>query len=328
MLNRRDVLLSGLAATGSGLAASGDVFAQSGDYPTEVVHAICPFAPGSGADVKVRFYLNSLARKLNKTMVVDNRAGAQGLIATEQAARAKPDGYTLFIAPGSSVLAAAPSLYKSLRFDPMKDFEHITTLSSSAFVLCVAGSSPFHSLSDLTAYLRKQGSKASYGSIAPSGLVPSEIYKSKYGLETVEVKYKEQSAMFIDLFSNVISFMFIDYIPAMGQIQSGQVRALSLACAEPLAAIPGVPGAREAGIPDCDVRSWWSVHVPAKTPRPICDKLELWFNEIAVAPETRKFSLENGADPLPGTSASLRQLLAKEIKDWEGYAKLAHIEPS
>ena len=328
MLNRRDLLLSGFATTGTSLAASGETFAQAADYPTEVVHAICPFAPGSGADVKVRFYLNALAQKLNKTMVVDNRAGAQGLIATEQAARAKPDGHTLFIAPSSAMLAAAPSLYKNLRFDPMKDFEHITTLSSSAFVLLVSGSSPFHTLADLTAHLQKEGSKASYGSIAPSGVVPSEIYKSKYGLETVEVKYKEQSAMFIDLFNNVTSFIFIDYIPALGQIQSGKVRALSLACAEPLAAIPGVPGAREAGIPDCDVRSWWSVHVPAKTPKPICDKLELWFNEIAVAPETRKFCLESGADPMPGTSASLRDLLAREIKAWEGYAKLAHIEPT
>ena len=328
MLNRRDLLLSGFATTGTSLAASGETFAQAADYPTEVVHAICPFAPGSGADVKVRFYLNALAQKLNKTMVVDNRAGAQGLIATEQAARAKPDGHTLFIAPSSAMLAAAPSLYKNLRFDPMKDFEHITTLSSSAFVLLVSGSSPFHTLADLTAHLRKEGNKASYGSIAPSGVVPSEIYKSKYGLETVEVKYKEQSAMFIDLFNNVTSFIFIDYIPALGQIQSGKVRALSLACAEPLAAIPGVPGAREAGIPDCDVRSWWSVHVPAKTPKPICEKLELWFNEIAVAPETRKFCLESGADPLPGTSASLRELLAREIKAWEGYAKLARIEPT
>ena len=328
MLNRRDLLLSGLAATGTSLAAPGECFAQAADYPTEVVHSICPFAPGSGADVKVRFYLNALAQKLNKTMVVDNRAGAQGLIATEQAARAKPDGHTLFIAPSSAMLAAAPSLYKNLRFDPMKDFEHITTLSSSAFVLLVSGSSPFHTLADLTAHLQKEGSKASYGSIAPSGVVPSEIYKSKYGLETVEVKYKEQSAMFIDLFNNVTSFIFIDYIPALGQIQSGKVRALSLACAESLAAIPGVPGAREAGIPDCDVRSWWSVHVPAKTPKPICDKLELWFNEIAVAPETRKFCLESGADPMPGTSASLRDLLAREIKAWEGYAKLAHIEPT
>ena len=328
MLNRRDLLLSGLAATGTSLAAPGECFAQAADYPTEVVHSICPFAPGSGADVKVRFYLNALAQKLNKTMVVDNRAGAQGLIATEQAARAKPDGHTLFIAPSSAMLAAAPSLYKNLRFDPMKDFEHITTLSSSAFVLLVSGSSPFHTLADLTAHLQKEGSKASYGSIAPSGVVPSEIYKSKYGLETVEVKSKEQSAMFIDLFNNVTSFIFIDYIPALGQIQSGKVRALSLACAEPLAAIPGVPGAREAGIPDCDVRSWWSVHVPAKTPKPICEKLELWFNEIAVAPETRKFCLESGADPMPGTSASLRDLLAREIKAWEGYAKLAHIEPT
>ena len=110
-------------------------------------------------------------------------------------------------------------------------------------------------------------------------------------------------------------------------IKAGELRPLALTCAEPMASIPGVPGAREAGMPDMNIRTWWSVHAPAKTPKAICDRLETEFRAIAVAPETVAFLADNGADPMPGDAASLRDLLASEVKAWAGYAKLAHIEP-
>src|SRR4029078_5599946 len=106
----------------------------------------------SGADTKVRFYSNKLSQLCGKPVIVENKPGALGNIATETVARAKPDGYTIYITPGSSTLAAAPSLFKKLGYDPINDFEHITTLSSSAFVLCVTGSSSFHTVPELTAY--------------------------------------------------------------------------------------------------------------------------------------------------------------------------------
>jgi tripartite-type tricarboxylate transporter receptor subunit TctC len=275
----------------------------------------------------VRFYANKLAEKTGKTVIVDNRAGAMGYIASDFVARAKPDGYTIYICPGSSMLAAAPYLFKTLKFDPINDFEHITTLNEAAFLMCVAASSPFKTVADLTAYLKEKGDGASYASIAPPGLVASEMYKAKFGLKTVEIKYKEQTPLLIDLMGGVVAFTHIDYGSLGGFLQDGKVRALSVTAGKRLKSLPDIPGAEEAGIPGMDLRQWWSVEVPAKTPRSVCDQLEKWFNEIAVDPATVKFLADNGSDPLPGNHEMLKKLLIKETKDWGEYAKLAHLNP-
>ena len=137
---------------------------------------------GTGADVFVRFYGRKLQDKLGKTIITENKVGRFGNIATEYVASSKPDGYTLFIAPGSSFLAASPSLFKKLAFDPVNDFEHVTTLSKLPFILVVSGDSPVQIVAELTAYLKQQGDKASYASVANTGLVSSELYKANFGL--------------------------------------------------------------------------------------------------------------------------------------------------
>src|SRR5262245_15422422 len=150
-----------LETTATGIAASVMAPAlacgQAEQYPTGTVRAICPFQTGSGADTKIRVYMNKLSGLTGKPCIVENRPGALGNIATETVARAKPDGYTIYVAPGSSTLAAAPSLFKKLGYDPINDFEHITTLSASAFALVVPNTSPFKSVPELTAYLKEKG---------------------------------------------------------------------------------------------------------------------------------------------------------------------------
>ena len=327
MIHRRGFLGGTLAGAASARLTQGAARAQGADYPDGIVKAIAMFPPGSGADVKIRFYADKLARKTGATVVVENKPGAMGYIATEFVARAKPDGQTLFIAPGSSMLAAAPALFKNLRFDPINDFEHITTLNFSAFVLCVAGSSPIHDIAGLTAFLKKKGAAGSYATIAPPSVAFGETYKSKFGLETVEVKYKDQGPLIIDVINGVVDFTTIDLITVAGLIKDGRMRALAMASAERLKSVPDIPGAREAGIPDLDIKNWWSVHVPAKTPKSVCEKLETWFNEIAVEADTLKFLFDNGSDPMPGNSKMLRELLVRETANWKDYARIAKIEP-
>ena len=328
MIDRRTFVNASLAGALSGSLPTGRASAQDLAYPNGVIKVIAMFAPGSGADIKIRFYADKLARKTGATIVVENKAGAMGYIATEYVARAKPDGNTLYIAPGSSMLAAAPALFKNLRFDPINDFEHITTLNFSAFVLCVAGTSPFHSLADLTAHLKKKGAGGFYASIAPPSVAFGETYKATFDLETVEVKYKEQGSLIIDTINGVVDFTTIDLITVASLIQDGRLRPLAMASAERLKSSPDIPGALEAGIPNLDIKNWWSVHVPAKTPKAICDKLETWFNEIAVEPDTLKFLADNRSDPMPGNSQSLRELLLREIKNWQEYARVAKITPT
>ena len=327
MFTRRRFVRSALIAAVASPAFSTALRSEEESYPTGPIRSVCPFAAGSGADVKVRFYANKLAALCGKPVIVENKPGAIGNIATETVARSKPDGYTIYIAPGSSTLAAAPSLFKKLGYDPINDFEHITTLNASAFVMCVAGNSPFKTVADLTAYLKEKGDAASYGSIAPPGLVSSEIYKADFGLKTVEVKYKEQGSLLNDLGSGQIAFTHIDFTTAGGQIKAGRLRGLAMTSAKRLASVPDVPGAEEAGIPRLNVLTWWSVHVPAKTPKPICDKLESWFNTIAIDPETVKFNASVGSDVLPGNSKLLREMLLRDTKAWAEYVRIAKIQP-
>jgi tripartite-type tricarboxylate transporter receptor subunit TctC len=327
MLTRRKFLRSSALASATWPILSAAGSAQSDPYPTGPIRSICPFPPGSGADSRIRFLMNKLSGMTGKPGIVENKPGALGNIATETVARAKPDGYTIYVAPGSSTLAAAPSLFKKLGYDPINDFEHITTLSSSAFVLCVAGDSQFNTVTQLTDYLKEKGEAASYGSIAPPGLVSSEIYKTQFGLKTVEVKYREIGGLFNDLYGGQLAFTHIDMTTIAGQLKSGRLRALHVTSAKRLKAAPEIPGAEEAGVPNMDVVTWWSVHVPAKTPKPICEKLETWFNAMVLEPDVVKFHADVGGDMMPGNSQLLRELLLKQTELWRSYVKIAKIEP-
>ena len=321
MLNRRSFV--GAAAAAPFIARP----AQAAPYPDGVIHSIIGLPPGSGADLKARFYADRLAQKLGATVIVDNRAGAMGLIATDYVSRAKPDGLTIYINPGASMLAAAPSLYKTLRFDPINDFEHLALLNFSSFGLCVAGASPFKTLADLTDHLKKKGASGSYASIAPPSVAFGETYKSRFGLQTLEVKYKEQGPMSVDLINGVVDFACTDLSSVGGLVRDGRVRALAMASADRMKAVPDVPGAREAGIADFDLKGWWSVEVPAHTPRDICDRLEAAFAEIAVEPGTLRFLKDSFSDPLPGDARAAKALLVEDTKRWAEYARLANIEP-
>jgi tripartite-type tricarboxylate transporter receptor subunit TctC len=296
-------------------------------YPEREIHSIGMFPAGSGADVMVRYFSNKLEEKCGKPVVVENKAGAFGNIATAYVARSKPDGHTIYIAPGSSVLAAAPSLFKTLTYDPVNDFEHITTLFKVIFIQIVAAKSPFKTTADLTKHLKEKGADASYGSVANTGLVASELYKQDAGLATVEVKYKEVQAMLVDLLAGRIAFCHIDPTSVLPQLQDGSVRALSTSANQRVRALPDVPSASEAGVRNLDLVAWWSVHVPKGTPKPICDQLEKWFNEIAVRDDVAEWLAKIGCDPYPGDSKLVKELLAKDIKAWAGYVKLAKIPP-
>jgi len=230
-------------------------------------------------------------------------------------------------APGSSVLAAAPHLFKKVSFDPINDFEHITTLSKLPFILLVSSNSPYRTVAELTADLQLRDDRGSYGSVANTGLVGSELYKVNFGLQTVEVKYKENGTMFNDLAAGNFSFVHIDPVTASGQLKEGRVRALATTAGVRLKSLPDIPSAREAGIMNSDLIGWWSVHAPKGTPTAVLDKLELWFNEIAVAEDTVKFLTNLGSDPFPGDSKQLKELLVKDAKAWGEYVKLARIEP-
>lgn len=322
---RRFAKLAGASVLGAPALYHGA--AAQGAYPNQPIKAIAMFPPGTGADIRIRFYAKKLSELAGQPVVVENKAGAFGNIATEFVARSRPDGYTIYITPTSSTHAAAPHIFKKLPFDPVADFEQITTLSKSSFVLCVSGKSPFMNVPDLVRHLREQGDKASYGTIAVPSLVAGELFKNAFGLQTVEIKYKDQGAFIAELNAGHTTFFYIDLGTIASQLRAGTVRALAMASAKRLANVPEIPGAEEAGIPNMNLEVWWSVCVPAKTPQAVRDQLEKWFNQIVADPETERFNATNGSDRLAGNSQVAREMLIEHTRRWAEYARIAKIEP-
>lgn len=325
MLSRRNLLMSSLGAAVAAPAFSARAYAQD-TWPAREIHSICMFAVGSGADILVRFYAKKLQEAVGKTVIVENKVGSFGNIANEYVARSKPDGYTVYIAP-ANLLAIAPHLYTKLNYDPVKDFDHITTLFRIPFMLTVAGDSPYKSVPDLVADLKKKGDKASYGSVSTVSLVGAELFKAQFGLNTVEVKYKESQAGIADLLGGNLSFVYTDPAGAGAHLRSGKLRALAVTTKGRLDALKDIPGSAEVGIMNSDLYSWWTVHTPKGTPKPIQDKLEAVFNKIAVEPDTKAFLANVGSDVFPGNAARARQLIVDGVKQWGEYVKLAKIEP-
>jgi len=327
MLTRREIMRVAAAAPTLMLPLSSGARAQSEIYPSRYITSICMFAPGSGADIFVRFYARKLQELAGQTVVVENKAGMAGNIATEYVAKSKPDGYTIFIAPASSILVAGPFLYKKLNYDPIKDFTSVTTLAKLPFVLVVAPDTGVGSVPELVAQLRKKPSNGFYGAGSTVGLIASELFKASFDLKTTEVKYKVGLDGLNDLMAHNLDFMFIDPVSIKELVVNGRIKALAITSAQPIAALPGLPGAADVGIKNMDLISWWSVHVPAKTPRPIVGKLTGWFNQIAASEDATKFLSNLGADPLLGSAELVDQMIAKETQEWNEYVKIANIEP-
>jgi len=326
MYTRREIVRLAAGASAMMLPLRGGARAQSDVYPSRYITSICMFAPGSGADIFVRFYARKLQELAGQTVVVENKAGMAGNIATEYVARSKPDGYTIFIAPASSILVAGPFLYKKLNYDPIKDFTSVTTLAKLPFVLVVAPDT-VSSVPELVARLKQRPDNGFYGAGSTVGLIASELFKASFGLKTTEVKYKVGLDALNDLISHQLDFVFIDPVSIKEMVASGRLKALALTSEQPIAALPGLPGAAQVGIKNMNLISWWSVHVPAKTPRPIVDKLTVWFNQIAASDDAKKFLSNLGADPLIGSAELVDQMIAKETEEWIEYVKIARIEP-
>jgi tripartite-type tricarboxylate transporter receptor subunit TctC len=296
------------------------------DYPARDIRSICNFTAGSGADIVVRFYSDRLAKLAGKPVIVENKPGAQGAIATDFLAKAKPDGYTLMITPASSTLAAAPHLFKKLPFDPLKDFSSVTTLLTLSFVVAVHPESPHRSVADLVKHLKSRPGEGFYGTQSNSGQIAAELLKEKAGLKTVYVPFKATVDALTNLLGGNIDFMSVDSTWA-ATMHPSRVKILAVTSAKRNGNLPDIPSLQELGFGDFDITPWWGVVVPAGTPQPVIERLAGWFNQINAADETKQFLARQAADAFPGTPASMTALLKSDVERWGRYVKLAKIEP-
>jgi tripartite-type tricarboxylate transporter receptor subunit TctC len=318
MLSRSIALLLG------GLLAQA---APAQDYPAHEIRSLCNYAPGSGADIIVRFYSDRLAKLSGKPVIVENKVGAQGALATDALAKSKPDGYTILITPASSTIASAPYLFKSLPFDTEKDFAAVTTIASLSFVIMVDASKPVKSIDELIAHLRARPNNGFYGTTNNTGVIAAELFKTRVGLKTTYVPYKQNAQALTDLLLGQLDFLTFDATWASSQVKGGKIRILAATATKRSVALPDVPTLTELGYGGNDVSPWWGVVVPAGTPKPVVDRLAGWFNEITAADDTRKFLANAAFDPFPGSPEQMQELLKTDAVRWKRYVELAKIEP-
>jgi tripartite-type tricarboxylate transporter receptor subunit TctC len=322
MNHRRKLLIALCAGT---LAAP---FAYSQEYPAQEIHALCNYGPGSGGDVIVRFYSDRLSKLAGKPVIVENKVGANGAIATDTLAKSKPDGYTILITPVSSTIVSAPYLFKNLPFDSTKDFTAVTTIAALSFTILVDAVSPIRTVGDLIAHLKAKPNHGFYGTTNNTGVIAAELFKAKAGLKTTYVPYKQNPQALTDLLLGQVDFLAFDATWAHSQSgPGGKLRIVAVTSAKRTGALPDVPTLAEAGYGGGDVAPWWGVVVAVGTPRHIVDKLAGWFNQITAAEDTRQFLARAAFDPLPGSPDTMQALMKSDAERWRRYAELATITP-
>lgn len=317
---QRRLLMSGLLAA---VLAPWTVGAQS--YPSRDIHFVCAFPAGSGADVLVRHFAEKLRPIVNRAVVVENRVGAGGNIATEYVARSKPDGYTVYL-NGASGVAANMHLYKKPPVDAGKAIQIAGTINVQAFMLTVAANSPFKSVGELTAAMRKKGKNATYATSAPNGTVMGEIYKAMTGVEAIEVNYRTGADSLNEITSGKLDYAMLDPVLALAQQREGRLRILSVSSGKRLEASPDIPTMMELGI-KMDLTGWWAAMVPSGTPKPVVDQINKWFVQMVSTPETKKFLNSFGGDPYIASADEAQKRFLQTIDDWGDYVRIAKITP-
>jgi tripartite-type tricarboxylate transporter receptor subunit TctC len=318
--------ISGIALVLAGLVIA-PALPRADDYPTQDIHFICAFPPGSGADVLVRYFADKVRPLTGRNIVVENRSGAGGNIAIEYVARAKPDGYTVFV-HGASGTAASMSLFKKPPVDVGKTIQVVATINRQPFMVLVDAKSPYQTLADLTAAMKPKGAKASYATAAPFGTVVGEIYKLGTGVQAVEVNYKNAIDSLNDQLSGSLDYAVHDPVYALAEQRKGDLRILAVSTADRLKANPDFPTLKELGISNFDMMGWWAAMVPQGTPKPIADQINKWFDQVVATEETRKFLASFGGDQLTMPPDKAQEFFLKEINNWAEYVRIAKIVPS
>ena len=310
-------------AVAAALVLSGGVNAQQ--YPNQDIHFICAFPPGSGADVLVRYFAEKVRPLTGKNIVVENRSGAGGNIAIEYVAKAKPDGYTVFV-HGVSGVATNMNTFKRPPTDAAKTIQVAATINRQPFMMLVDQKSPYKTVADVTKARKEKGEKASYASAAPFGTVMGEIYKARTGVKAVEVVYKNAVDSLNDQLSGSVDYSMHDPVYALAQQREGRLRILGVSTRKRLEAIPDIPTMAEQGV-DMDLTGWWGAMVPQGTPRPIVEQINKWFVEVVSSQETKAFLNKFGGDQNIMPIDEAQKAMIEEIKNWAEYVKIAKIEP-
>ena len=299
--------------------------AAAQDYPTKPIRLIIPFPPGGSNDVVGRMIALQLGERLGRQVIVDNRGGAGGIIGTEAASKAAPDGYTLLII--SIAHAVSPWLYK-LQYDPIKSFVPVSILASGPNVLVVHPSLGVHSVTELIALAKEKPGQLNYASAGIGSFqhLGGELFKLTAGIDMVHVPYKGGGPAMTDVLGGYTKIMFSSMVQTTPFVLNGQLRALGTSGAKRNPALPDVPTIAEAGLPGYEATNWWGIVAPAGTPPEIVEKLHTEIAAVQESPKTKEQFAAQGADIVQMTSAEFGTFIEKEINKWERVVKEAGIK--
>ncbi len=307
---RRSFLQCALVAT----LAAGAAAAQADTWPSKPIQLYVSFAPGGVGDLVARVVARQLTASMGQAVIIENRPVP--VIGPTLVARSKPDGYTLAMTGNGTSLTQ--SLFKSLPYDLMRDFTHVSTLSSFNLALITSSDSPFKSVADVLAYARANPGKLNIGSarIGSTQNLSAELFKSMSGIKALIVPYKTTAEEITAIRSKDVQVVF-EIVPAMlGQIRSGQVKVLAVTSSTRDPGVPSVPTIAESGLPGFEATSWNGISAPAKTPPDVIAKLNRELQKAVANPEVQKELLNLGVIPGAGTPQQMTKRMTDDIAKW------------
>jgi tripartite-type tricarboxylate transporter receptor subunit TctC len=311
-----------LAACAAALALGAHA---QGKYPDHPIRVVVPFGPGGIADVSTRIVAQQMTAQMGQQFVVENLPSAGGINAAQAVARANPDGYTLLLM--SNANAVAPSLFKSLPYDPVKDFQPVSMIGSFDLIMVVDKASPLKSVKEAVDLAKKSPDKFNIGSIVTGSTqhLSAELFKSLAALNSPTVPFKNSGDVITALKTGDIQVGFEMLSPLNSQLKAGSLRAIAVTSPKRLPSMPDVPTVAES-VPGYQSASWNGWAVPAKTPKALVTRLNQEMAKALAAPETRKKLEDVGVDVRPSTPEAFRALLISETEKWRKVVEHARIE--
>lgn len=313
----------------AGAMACAAITTQAADaWPSRPIRLIAPFPAGSSVDAAARVITPKVGDALGQTIVIDNRAGASGAIGAELGARAAPDGYTLS-GGTTSTHALSKALNPHLAYDPEKDFVPITLIGHLPYILAVHPAVTANNLNELIALARAKPGQIRYTTVGNASMarLGGELLSNLTGVQLTPVAYKSSAQSVVDTVAGRIELQFGTMAPVLPHVRSGRLRPLAVTGSTRSPALPDVPTVQQAGIKNFEVTLWLAVFAPAKTPRPIVERLNREFTAAIALPAVRDALIQQGLQPETARPEAFSRYLAAEIAKWREVARKANLKP-